>query len=249
MSELFRLEETSLYFGSEAVLKDADLTIKKGRTTCIIGPSGAGKSTLLRSLNRMNDLITGFHHKGRIFYNNRDIYGKGQSVEELRRGVGMVFQKPCLFPGSIFDNVVFGARHIREKKKEGLEVIAEESLQAVGLWSEVRHRLHSSALALSEGQAQRLAIARALAVGPDALLLDEPTSALDHRAAGKIEELIRELGEKMTIVMVTHRLEQARALAHYVVFVCEGRICEAGEAESIFNHAEKIETRCYIEAP
>jgi len=247
MSELCRLQKTPLYFGSNEVLKEGDLSIKKGKTTCIIGPSGAGKSTLLRSLNRMNDLIAGFHHKGRILYNNEDIYGKGQSAEKLRRRVGMVFQKPCLFPGSILDNVVFGIRHIKDKKKEGFKVIAEESLRAVGLFDEVRHRLHAPAQTLSEGQSQRLAIARALAVGPDALLLDEPTSALDHRSAAAIEELIRELGKTMTIVMVTHRLEQARALAHYVVFVCDGRICEAGEARGIFNHAEKIETRCYIE--
>ncbi len=247
MSELFRLTKTSLYFGNTPVIHEANLTIKNGGITCIIGPSGAGKSTLLRSLNRMNDLIADFHHKGTIMYNNRDIYDKGLRLEGLRREVGLVFQKPCLFPGSIHDNVIFGIRHIREKKKEGFKVIAERTLKAVGLWDEVHNRLDSPAIGLSEGQAQRLAIARALAVGPKTLLLDEPTSSLDHRSARAIETLVKELGRTMTIVIVTHKLEQAKALADDVVFICEGKICEAGEAANIFSHPENIETRCYIE--
>lgn len=247
MKELFRLKNTSLYFGDNAVIKEAGLTIRKGRITCVIGPSGAGKSTLLRSLNRMNDLMTGFHHKGFILYNKRDIYAKELRPEVLRQRVGLVSQKPCLFPGSIHSNVIFGIRHIKEKKREGLNVIAERALRAVGLWDEVRGRLGSPALELSAGQAQRLAIARALAVGPEALLLDEPTSALDHRSARAIEKLVQELSGKMTVVMVTHRLEQAKTLADDLIFVCDGKICEAGEAETIFNHPENIETRCYIE--
>ncbi len=246
MSDIFTLKKTSIFFGRKKVLEETDLSIKKGRITCIIGPSGAGKSTLIRSLNRMNDLTPGFHRTGSILFNGRDIYGRGLRAEELRKKVGMVFQKPCIFPGSIEENVIFGIRHIKQKKREGLKDIAEKSLKAVGLWDEVSGRLHGPALALSTGQAQRLAIARSLSVGPEVLLLDEPTSALDHRSSAAIEALVQELGQTMTIVMVTHRLEQARSLAHDVVFVCEGRICEAGEAKDIFNHPEKIETRCYV---
>jgi len=246
MSDIFTLKKVSLFFGAKKILDDTDLSIKKRRVTCVIGPSGAGKSTLLRSLNRMNDLTEGFHHSGTIFFNGSDIYARGLRAEQLRQKVGMVFQKSCLFPGSIEENVIFGIRHIKEKKREGFKNITERSLKAVALWNEVKDRLRESAITLSEGQSQRLAIARALAVGPDVLLLDEPTSALDHLSATAIEALVKKLGRTMTIIMVTHRLEQARSLADDVVFICGGRVCEAGEARAIFNHPENIETRCYV---
>jgi len=246
MSDLFTLKKTSLFFGKKKVLGETDLSIKKGRLTCLIGPSGAGKSTLLRSLNRMNDLTPNFRYKGEIQFKGKDIYNKRLRAEALRQKVGMVFQKPCIFPCSISDNVIFGIRHIKKKKREGFEHIVKSSLKAVGLWAEVRDRLRESALELSAGQAQRLAIARTLTVGPEALLLDEPTSALDHRSSAAIETLVRRLAKTMSIVMVTHRLEQARSLADDVIFICEGRVCEAAEAEVIFNHPENIETRCYI---
>ncbi len=246
MSDIFTLKKTRLFFKDKKILGTTDLSIKKGRITCIIGPSGAGKSTLLRSLNRMNDLTPGFRQSGEILFKGRDIYARSVKAEILRQKVGMVFQKPCLFPASIEDNVIFGIRHIKEKKIEGLQNITKKSLKAVGLWGEVSDRLRAPALELSVGQAQRLAMARAIAVGPEALLLDEPTSALDHLSARAIEDLVRELGRTMTIVMVTHRLEQARALADDVVFICDGRVCEAGEAGAVFNHPENIETRCYV---
>jgi len=247
MKTLFRLKKTAIFFGGRPVLHETDLEIREGRVTCIIGPSGAGKTTLLRSLNRLNDHLPGFRLCGEILFRGKSIYDKGLSAEVLRQKVGLVFQKAVIFPGSIEENVVFGIRQMKEKRREGLAEIAERSLRAAGLWDEVKGRLGSDARTLSEGQKQRLAIARALAVGPEALLLDEPTSALDHRSARAIEDLVRVLGRKMSIVLVTHRLEQARALAHDVVFVCEGKVCEAGEANTFFEHPEKIETKCYVE--
>ncbi len=246
MSEMFTLKKTSLFFGDKKVLEETDLSIKKGRITCIIGPSGAGKSTLLRSLNRMNDLTPGFRQRGEILFKDKNIYSKGLRAEVLRQKVGMVFQKPCLFPASIENNVSFGIRHIKEKRREGFKDIVNASLKAVGLWDEVSERLKEPALELSVGQAQRLAIARALAVGPEVLLLDEPTSALDHHSATVIEALVRRLGKTMTIVLVTHRLEQAREVADDVVFICDGKVCEAGEAGAVFDHPENLETRCYV---
>jgi len=246
MSDIFTLEKTSLSFGQKTVLDETDLHIREGRVTCVIGPSGAGKTTLLRSLNRLNDSMPGFRQSGRILFRGEDIYNGGMRAEDLRQRVGMVFQKPCMFPGSIEENVVFGIRQIREKRREGLGRIAERTLRAVGLWAEVRGRLNHEAGSLSEGQKQRLAIARALAVGPEALLLDEPTSSLDHRSTAGIEDLIRGLGKKMSVVLVTHRLEQARALTDDAVFICGGRVCESGEAGAIFENPENIETRCYV---
>ncbi len=246
MSDIFTLEKTSLSFGQKTVLEETDLHIREGRVTCVIGPSGAGKTTLLRALNRLNDSRPGFQRSGRILFRGRDIYNGGLPAEELRQRVGMVFQKPTMFPGSIEKNAVFGIRHIREKRREGLKVIAERVLEAAGLWEEVRSRLHEDASGLSEGQKQRRAIARALAVGPEALLLDEPTSSLDHRSAAAIENLVMGLGKEMSIVLVTHNLAQARRLADDVVFLCDGRVCEAGEAGVVLNNPEKIETRCYV---
>ncbi len=247
MSSIFSMKKVSVSLGERTVLHEIDLEIRKDRVTCVIGPSGAGKTTLLRSLNRLNDHLPGFRLHGEILFRGKNIHDRGLCPEVLRQKVGMVFQKPVIFPGSIEENVVFGIRHMREKREEGLKEIAERSLRAAGLWDEVKGRLGDEAGTLSEGQKQRLAIARALAVGPEALLLDEPTSALDHRSARAIEDLVQELGRKMSIVLVTHRLEQARALADDVVFICDGKVCETGEAETVFEHPEKIETKCYVE--
>ncbi len=246
MSAIFSLRKTSIAFGNRCVLHETDLEIQEGRLTCIIGPSGAGKTTLLRSLNRLNDHLPGYHLGGEILFRGMDIYNRKMPSEDLRRKVGMVFQKPVIFPGSIERNVVFGIMHMRQRKKEGLDVIAERSLRAAGLWAEVRDRLSDEARNLSEGQRQRLAIARALAVGPEVLLLDEPTSALDHRSREAIEDLVRQLGKEMSIVLVTHNLAQARALADDVVFICDGRVCERGEAGAVFERPENMETRCYV---
>ncbi|NIR48634.1 phosphate ABC transporter ATP-binding protein [candidate division KSB1 bacterium] len=230
MMPIFTLEDVSLCYGTTRVLRNANLTLAKERITCIIGPSGSGKSTLLRSLNRMNDLIPGFYCCGKILFEDENIYDNGTEVHHLRQKVGMVFQKPCIFPKSVYDNVLFGVRHLPCTKKSEFPMIVEDTLKAVSLWSEVEDKLHCSALELSQGQQQRLTIARALCVKPKVLLLDEPTSSLDPKSAHAIEELVKQLSSQLTIIMVTHKLDQAKNIADDVVFVCDGQICGSTQA-------------------
>ena len=246
MSAVVELKNTSLYYGRGWILKGVNIAFEREKVTCVIGPSGSGKSTMLRTINRMNDLIADFHFTGTVLFENKDIYRRGVEVPRLRRDIGMVFQKPCIFPGSIHDNVLFGVRHLGSKKKSEFPFIVEETLKSVSLWREVRDKLQRPATELSEGQRQRLSIARALAVNPRVLLMDEPTSSLDHRSSEAFEELIGRLKSSLTIIMVTHKLEQAKKVADDVVFICEGVVCESGEAKKFFEEPQESMTKSYI---
>ncbi|MFQ5455741.1 MAG: phosphate ABC transporter ATP-binding protein [Nitrospirota bacterium] len=246
MRPVFSLKDVSLYYGKPLVLKDISLTFNKGRVISIIGPSGAGKSTLLRTLNRMNDHIPGFRLKGEVLFDDKNIYNNGTKVHLLRQNVGMVFQTPCIFPKSIYDNVLFGVKHLCLKKKSEFSGIVEETLKSVSLWGEVKDKLNRSALELSQGQQQRLSIARALAVEPGVLLMDEPTSSLDATSTGVIEELVMRLKGKLTIIMITHKLEQAKKIADDVVFICEGKVIEQGTKEKLFTNPQEDKTKTYL---
>ncbi len=246
MSAVVELKNTSLYYGKGRILKGVNIAFEKENVTCIIGPSGSGKSTMLRTINRMNDLNPDFHFTGTVLFENKDIYRRGVEVHQLRQKIGMVFQKPCIFPGSIHDNVLFGVRHLGSKKKSEFPLIVEETLKSVSLWKEVKDKLQRPATELSEGQRQRLSIARALAVNPRVLLMDEPTSSLDHRSSEAVEELIGRLKKNLTIIMVTHKLEQAKKVADDVVFIREGVVCESGRAEKFFKEPRESTTKSYI---
>jgi len=195
----------------------------------------------------MNDHIPGFRLSGSVLFEERDIYANGTGIHRLRRDVGMVFQKPCIFPKSIYNNVLFGLRHLQPERKREFPSIVEAALRDVSLWRELGHKLHDSALGLSQGQQQRLSMARALAVSPRVLLLDEPTSSLDHKSARAIETLVRQLSQRLTIIMITHKLDQAKRIADHIVFICDGGICESGEADRFFHDPKKIETKCYLD--
>jgi len=240
------LSELELSYKGNSVLKGMDYTFTRNRITGIIGPSGSGKTTLLRTINRMNDLVPDFKLRGKVFFEGRDIYENGIDVHELRQQIGMVFQKPCIFPQSIYKNVTFGLRHLHLKKRQDFPWIVEETLKEVSLWNEVKSRLHEPAITLSQGQQQRLCIARSLAVQPRVLLMDEPTSALDPKSASAIEQLISRLTEKLTIIFVTHNLQQARRVSDEVVFICDGIVCETGKAGQIFENPCKNETMEYL---
>ncbi|RMF69846.1 MAG: phosphate ABC transporter ATP-binding protein, partial [Calditrichaeota bacterium] len=228
------------------VLREIELTLREFQVNCIVGPSGSGKSTLIRSINRMNDEVEGYVCKGAIRVNGRNILSRSENVARLRTEVGMVFQKPCVFPKSIAENVLFGLQHLRKlSKHERLEVV-EENLKAASLWREVRHRLNDPASSLSMGQQQRLCIARTLAVKPKIILLDEPTSSLDPVSTRAIESLMLELKKNYTIVFVTHNIQQARRIADYLIFLCNGQIIEQGPKERLFLHPEKEQTRKYL---
>ncbi len=246
MNPIFQMERVSLSYGQKTVVDDINLSFFEKRIACIIGPSGSGKSTLLRALNRMNDLIPSFSLSGRITLEGRDIYNGRISPNELRQRVGMVFQKPCIFPKSIYENVIFGIKHLGRRRRSDWDEVVEEMLRQASLWNDVKDRLLRPALELSQGQQQRLAIARALAVDPRILLLDEPTSALDNRSAEAIEELVLKLSPRVGMIMVTHRLEQVKRIADDVVFICEGRVCEAGPSEQILQEPQNLQTRCYL---
>jgi phosphate transport system ATP-binding protein len=236
----------NLSYGSSHTLHDVSLDMAAHRVTALIGPSGCGKSTLLRSLNRMNDLIPGTHITGSIRILGRDIYAPGTDVIEVRRRVGMVFQKSNPFPKSIFDNVVYGLRIAGVWERRTLDEACEKSLRGAALWDEVKDRLHSSALGLSGGQQQRLCIARAIAVEPEILLMDEPCSALDPIATLKIEELIDSLREKFTIVIVTHNLQQAARVSDRTAFFLMGRLIEEGPTPDLFTKPRERTTEDYI---
>ena len=237
----------SFFYGQTQALHGIDLTIPEHRVTALIGPSGCGKSTFLRSINRMNDLIPATRHGGEILLQGRSVYDPRLDVVALRKRVGMVFQKSNPFPKSIFDNVAYGARvNGLARKKADLEAIVERSLRGAALWDEVKDRLDRSALGLSGGQQQRLCIARALAVDPDVLLMDEPASALDPIATQRIEELIYELKERYTIVIVTHNMQQAARVSDFTAFFYLGKLVEVGRTDEIFTNPREEQTEAYI---
>ncbi|HOT35770.1 MAG TPA: phosphate ABC transporter ATP-binding protein PstB [Candidatus Latescibacteria bacterium] len=240
------VEHLDFHYGSVQALFDVSVEMAPRKVTAFIGPSGCGKSTFLRTLNRMNDIIPGTRVQGRVLIDGHDIYSNGTDVVALRRSVGMVFQKSNPFPKSIFENVVYGPRIHGEKNSARLREIAEQSLQRAGLWAEVKDRLDQNALSLSGGQQQRLCIARALAVGPEILLMDEPASALDPRSTARIEDLIGELREDYTIVIVTHNMQQAARVSDFTAFFYEGHLVEFGETQQIFTMPKKKQTEDYI---
>ncbi|CEA04527.1 phosphate transporter ATP-binding protein [Pseudomonas saudimassiliensis] len=236
----------SLFYGSKQALFDVNIQIPRNRVTAFIGPSGCGKSTLLRCFNRMNDLVDGCRVDGQILLDGKDIYAKGVNVSNLRRRVGMVFQKPNPFPKSIYENVAYGLRIQGVNSKRTLDEVVEWALKGAALWDEVKDRLHESALGLSGGQQQRLVIARTIAVEPEVLLLDEPASALDPISTLKIEELINELKKKFTIVIVTHNMQQAARVSDYTAFMYMGELVEYGDTNTLFTNPTKKQTEDYI---
>lgn len=236
----------NLYYGDKQALFDVRMNIPKKRVTAFIGPSGCGKSTLLRTFNRMNDLVDGCRVEGAVNLEGHNIYRKGEDVAELRRRVGMVFQKPNPFPKSIYENVVYGLRIQGIKQRRVLDETVEWALKSAALWDEVKDRLHDSALGLSGGQQQRLVIARTIAVQPEVLLLDEPCSALDPISTLKVEELIYALKDKYTIVIVTHNMQQAARVSDYTAFMYMGKLIEYGNTDTLFTNPAKKQTEDYI---
>jgi len=244
-------QSLNFYYGQFLALKDINLPIKANKITAIIGPSGCGKSTLLRCFNRMNDLVINSRIDGKILIDGEDIYSKNMDVVEVRRRIGMVFQRPNPFPKSIYDNVAYGPRLYDIRNRSKLDEIVERSLRQAALWDEVKDKLRQSALALSGGQQQRLCIARALAVDPEVILMDEPASALDPIATYRIEELIRELVKDVTIIIVTHNMQQAARVSDFTAFMITdesrtGRLGEFGITSQIFTNPKKKETEDYI---
>jgi phosphate transport system ATP-binding protein len=243
---VLELDAFSLYYGSSRALWDVSMTVPRGRVTALIGPSGCGKSTLLRSVNRMNDLIDTVRTEGQMRLNGDALYSPGVDVIDLRKRVGMVFQKPNPFPMSIFENVVYSLRIEGVGDRAVLHEVCESSLRSAGLWDEVKDRLSSSALRLSGGQQQRLCIARAIAAEPEVLLLDEPCSALDPIATGRIEDLIDELKGRYSILMVTHNMQQASRTSEFTAFMYLGRLVEYGPTDDIFLQPRLKETEDYV---
>jgi phosphate transport system ATP-binding protein len=240
------IEQVNLWYGTKQALRDITMSIPKHRITAYIGPSGCGKSTLLRCLNRMNDLIDGVRITGHIRIGGIDINDPKLDVTDLRKRVGMVFQKSNPFPKSVFENVAYGPRILGLSARAELEAIVERSLKGAALWEEVSDRLHESALGLSGGQQQRLCIARAIAVEPDVLLMDEPCSALDPIATAKIEELMLELKSSYTIVIVTHNMQQAARVSDYTGFMLLGELIEFGVTKELFTTPRDPKTEAYI---
>lgn len=239
-------ENLDFYYGDFKALENISMAFEENRVTALIGPSGCGKSTFLRCLNRMNDLIPGTRVEGLLTLDEEDIYAQSLDVVSLRRRVGMVFQKPNPFPKSIFENVAYGLRVNGISDKEYLAQKVEESLKGGALWTEVKDRLHSSALGLSGGQQQRLCIARALAVEPEVVLMDEPASALDPIATQKIEDLIHELKKKFTIIIVTHSMQQAARVSDQTAFFYMGKLIEMDKTETMFTKPKNKQTEDYI---
>jgi phosphate transport system ATP-binding protein len=242
----FEVQNLCFWYGQSQALYDVSLTIPERSVVALIGPSGCGKSTFLRTLNRMNDLIDGVHHTGEISLDGEEVYEKSFNCVDLRRRVGMVFQKSNPFPKTIFENVVYGPRVAGLRNRAKLFAIAERSLQRAALWDEVHDRLDDSALNLSGGQQQRLCIARALATDPEVLLLDEPASALDPASTLKIEDLIFELKRDYTIVIVTHNMQQAARVSDLTAFFYQGRLIEAGPTDQLYTKPTQKRTEDYI---
>lgn len=246
MSDIISVQDLNLWYGNHQALHYIDMEIPEKSITAFIGPSGCGKSTLLKTLNRMNDLVKGVRITGNVFYLGQDIYAPEVEVSELRRQIGMVFQKPNPFPMSIYDNVAYGPKTHGIRKKAELDDIVERSLRDAAIWDEVKDRLRKNALGLSGGQQQRLCIARALAVEPNVLLMDEPTSALDPISTSKIEELAMELKEKYTIVIVTHNMQQAVRISDQTAFFLLGELIEYSNTEQLFSQPKEKNTEDYI---
>ena len=246
MSAIISAEDLCLWYGSTQALKNISISIPEKSITALIGPSGCGKSTFLKTLNRMNDLVPGVKITGRVEYDSQDIYAPGVDVNELRRDVGMVFQKPNPFPMSVYDNIAYGPRTHGIRNRAKLDDIVERSLRDAAIWDEVKDRLKKSALGLSGGQQQRLCIARALAVEPKVLLMDEPTSALDPISTAKIEELAISLKERYTIIIVTHNMQQAVRISDRTAFFLLGEVVECGETEQLFAQPQDKRTEEYI---
>jgi phosphate transport system ATP-binding protein len=236
----------SLFYGDFEAVRKVSMKIPKRKVTAMIGPSGCGKSTLLRSINRMNDLIPSTCATGEMIFDGHNIYNKNIDVVTLRARVGMVFQKPNVFPKSIFDNVAYGPRLQGIKNRQELSEIVEQSLRSAAIWDEVKDRLSANALGMSGGQQQRLCIARALAIKPEILLMDEPTSALDPKATAKIEDLIGELRKNYTIIIVTHNMQQAARVSDLTAFMYEGVLVEFGKTKQLFTNPENSQTENYI---
>ena len=246
MSGVISVENLCLWYGAHQALRDISVEIPEKSITALIGPSGCGKSTFLKTLNRMNDLIPGVKITGSVKYKDRDIFDPETDVCELRRQVGMVFQKPNPFPMSVYDNIAYGPRTHGVKSRAKLDDIVERSLRGTAIWDEVKDRLKKSALGLSGGQQQRLCIARALAVQPQILLMDEPTSALDPISTGKIEDLALEIKKDYTIIMVTHNMQQAVRISDNTAFFLLGEMVEYGGTEQIFSQPRDKRTEDYI---
>ena len=246
MSDIISVKDLCLWYGQHQALKDVSIEIPEKSITALIGPSGCGKSTFLKTLNRMNDLVPDVKISGSVKYRDEDIFAPSADVNELRRQIGMVFQKPNPFPMSIYDNIAYGPRTHGIKSRAKLDDIVERSLRGAAIWDEVKDRLKKNALGLSGGQQQRLCIARALAVEPQVLLMDEPTSALDPISTSKIEELAMQLKEQYTIVIVTHNMQQAVRISDNTAFFLLGELVEYGGTEQIFSQPREKRTEDYI---
>lgn len=240
------INNLNLFYGKDQALKNINLKIPEKKVTAFIGPSGCGKSTLLRCFNRMNDLVDSCRIEGKLLMDGNNIYDKKVDVAELRRQIGMVFQKPNPFPKSIYENVAYGLRLQGVKSRRVLDEVVEKSLRGAALWEEVKDRLHDNAFGLSGGQQQRLVIARAIAIEPEVILLDEPASALDPISTLKIEELIYELKNHYTIVIVTHNMQQAARVSDYTAFMYMGDLVEFGDTDSLFTNPTNKQTEDYI---
>lgn len=243
---IIKVNHLNLFYGTNQALFDITMNMEEKKVIALIGPSGCGKSTFLRTINRMNDLISDVHIEGDVMIGDENIYGKQVDVVELRKRVGMVFQRPNPFPLSIFDNVAYGPRIHGMKDRKRLQEIVERSLRQAFLWDEVKDRLHDSATGLSGGQQQRLVIARVLAVEPEIILMDEPTSALDPISTAKIEELLQDLKKKYTIVIVTHNMQQAARVSDYTAFFLNGVLIEYNRTEELFQNPKEQKTEEYI---
>lgn len=246
MSDIMTVQGLNLWYGDHQALHDISMNIPEKSITALIGPSGCGKSTFLKTLNRMNDLIPGVKITGDVRYREQDIFAPGTDVNELRREIGMVFQKPNPFPMSIYDNIAYGPRTHGIKNRAKLDEIVEKSLRGAAIWDEVKDRLRKNALGLSGGQQQRLCIARALAVEPEVLLMDEPTSALDPISTSKIEELAMQLKEQYTIVIVTHNMQQAVRISDRTAFFLLGELVECDDTQQLFSQPQDKRTEDYI---
>lgn len=246
MSEIMKAKDLCLWYGENQALKNINISIPEKSITALIGPSGCGKSTFLKTLNRMNDLIPTVKIEGEVSYNGKNIFDKDVDVNELRRDIGMVFQKPNPFPMSIYDNIAYGPRTHGITSKVKLDEIVEKALKDAAIWDEVKDRLKKNALGLSGGQQQRLCIARALAVEPKVLLMDEPTSALDPISTSRIEELALQLKEKYTIIIVTHNMQQAVRISDNTAFFLLGELIEVDKTEKLFSQPADKRTEDYI---
>ena len=246
MSDIFTVNDLNLWYGAAQALHHVSLSVPEKSITALIGPSGCGKSTFLKTLDRMNDRIPGVRVEGQVLYRGEDLYAPSVDVNQLRREVGMVFQKPNPFPMSIYDNVAYGPRTHGVRNRAQLDELVEKSLRGAAIWDEVKDRLKKNALGLSGGQQQRLCIARALAVEPSVLLMDEPTSALDPISTSKIEELATELKKRYTIVIVTHNMQQALRISDNTAFFLLGELVEYGDTETMFSTPREKRTEDYI---